>query len=178
MKHDKISLFLFFLMSALGSSAQTLTTLAKAEISFSIQNAGVTVNGTLGAPSGTIALNPEKIQTSSLELSVQAASIKTGISMRDAHLKKKEYFGVTDFPAIILKSKFFGKQGDIFKGYFLLTLKGITKDVTIPFTLKPEGDKMLAEGSFIINRLDFGVGSKSLVMGNEVKVIVKAYLQP
>lgn len=178
MKYYQVSFFIFYLMSALSISAQTLTTLAKAEISFSIQNARVTVNGTMGAPSGTIALNPEKIQASSLDLSVQSTSIKTGISMRDSHLKKKEYFDAAAFPTIILKSKFFGKQGYVFKGYFLLTLKGITKDVTIPFTLKEEGDKILVEGNFIINRLDFGLGSKSLVMGNEVKVNLKAYLQP
>jgi polyisoprenoid-binding protein YceI len=176
MNKQKNILFIILLISSIGLSGQILTTIVKSEIKFSIQNAGLTVNGTLGAVSGLIELNPEKIAASNLELNVSAASINTGISMRDGHLKKKEYFDVAAFPNISLKSKFFGKQGDVFRGYFLLTLKGITKDVTIPFSLKKEGDLTLAEGSFMINRLDFGVGSKSLVMGNEVRITVKVYL--
>ena len=176
MSKQRNILFIILLISSIGLSGQILTSIVKSEIKFSIQNAGLTVNGNLGPASGLIELNPEKIAASNLELNVSAASINTGISMRDTHLKKKDYFDVAAFPNIFLKSKFFGKQGDVFKGYFLLSLKGVTKDVTIPFTLSKEGELTVAEGSFMINRLDYGVGSKSLVMGNEVRISVKVYL--
>ena len=167
---NKVVLFFALNLVMINAMAQVGQKIVSSKIEFSIQNAGLTVLGNFSGLSGDFGFNPEKFAASFVSLSIPANSIKTGISMRDSHLKKQEYFNVTMFPDIKLKSKFFGKQGKEFKGYFALTLKGVTKDISFPFTVKVENGRRIYEGSFVLNRLDYGIGGKSLVMGNEVIV--------
>jgi polyisoprenoid-binding protein YceI len=67
-----------------------------------------------------------------------------------------------------MKSIKFEKKDKMYLGYFLLTIKGVTKEIVVDFSVS----KNNIEGSFIVNRLDFGVGDKSFVMANEVIVSV------
>jgi polyisoprenoid-binding protein YceI len=70
---------------------------------------------------------------------------------------------------INIKSDFFGKDGQNFKGYFKLTIKGITKDITIPFIF----DNNIMKGEFTIDRRDFKVGGNSMVMGDKVTISIQ-----
>lgn len=148
------------------------TSIKSAKINFTIQNAGLEVEGSFSGLNGTLVFDPENFRAGSVSLLVPVSSIKTGIALRDSHLKKPEYFDEKKWPTIQLNSKFFGKSAEGFKGYFTLTIKGVTKDVTIPFTVEENDGIQKFSAIFEVNRLDYGVGSKSLVMGNTVKVKV------
>jgi polyisoprenoid-binding protein YceI len=52
----------------------------------------------------------------------------------------------------------------------MLTLKGVSKNITIPFTASLQNGVLMLVGEFTLDRLDYKVGGKSIVMGNEVKV--------
>lgn len=150
--------------------AQSTTNMVSSEIKFSIQNAGLTVNGALSNLSGEINFDPAKLSSSSIDVSVPISSIKTGIEMRDSHLKKEEYFNAAKYADIRLKSSFFVLRNEQYIGYFMLTLKGVSKNITIPFTASMQNGLLVLVGEFTLDRLDYKVGGKSLVMGNEVKV--------
>lgn len=174
----KIILAFIFLLIFGSLKAQQAISIVSSELKFSIQNAGVTVNGTLSGLKGEISFDPEKYTTAIIDVSVPVSTIKTGIAMRDAHIKKAEYFDAAKFPEISLKSSFFGKRNNQFIGYFMLTLKGVSKNVSIPFTATIQNGLMVLEGEFAIDRLEYKIGGKSLVMGNEVKVKIKVIVKP
>ncbi|HYG18546.1 MAG TPA: YceI family protein [Ohtaekwangia sp.] len=59
-------------------------------------------------------------------------------------------------------------------GEFDLTIKGITRTVSIPFTVRRQNNSTLYKGSFEINRLDFGLGEKSAILDERVKIHISA----
>ncbi|MCU0422453.1 MAG: YceI family protein [Bacteroidia bacterium] len=160
-------------------SSTTFTTLKvnQALVKFTIKNAGLTVEGSLSGFEGDIQFDPQAIARSTIKGSVQVSTIKTGFTSRDKHLQKEEYFNQAKFPKIELVSSFFGKAEQGFRGYFKLTLKGVTKDVVIPFTFTEEGGIINMKGSFTLNRLDYGIGKSSMILDDEVKVNLQFSLQ-
>jgi len=145
-------------------------------VNFEIKNAGITVKGNLNDVEGIIRFDKNNIKGASIRVSVPVKGLNTGIETRDKHLKKKDYFDASTYPEILMESKFFGIQDDGFKGYFVLTMKGIRKEVVVPFTFKEgaKGEEMI--GEFNLNRLDFGIGGSSLIMADMVHVKIKLML--
>jgi polyisoprenoid-binding protein YceI len=140
-------------------------------VTFKIKNAGFTVDGKFGTVTAKIQFDPSKSYNNSIEATVNAASINTGNSSRDGHLKKKDYFDVEKYPTITLKATTFSKESNGgFKGFFKLSIKDKTKDVVIPFTFTENADKSAFKGSFKINRLDFGVGEKSMILSDNATI--------
>ncbi|MEQ8926316.1 MAG: YceI family protein [Fulvivirga sp.] len=144
------------------------------EISFSIKNAGIKVNGAFQLEDATIKFNPDDLDNCTIEGSIKVNTIDTGIGLRDKHLKKEDYFDAEKHPLITLKSKTIKRNdSDSFEGVFDLTIKGITKNITISFAVnKTDKNQTTYSAQFEIDRLDFGVGSDSWIMGDEVKVFV------
>jgi polyisoprenoid-binding protein YceI len=166
---------LFLSISLLISSitlAQTPVDANESSVTFVIKNAGIRVDGSFERHSIKLLLNDAGIV--GLTGTAEVASIDTGIGMRDRHLQKKGYFDVDNHPQIALKSSVVQKRNDKTMNItFLLTLKGVEKKITFPVTVKREGNSMLLSGSFEINRIDFGVGSNSLTLSDEVVVNVE-----
>jgi len=144
-------------------------------VSFSIKNAGLTVDGKFTQLQANINFNPEQLDKTTLDATVNSESIYTGIKLRDKHLKKEEYFDVATFPKITLKLKSLsGNLKSGFEGICSLSLKGIVKEVTIPIKFEPSGK---LSGSFTIDRRDFKVGGNSWTMGDQVKIQLSAQLK-
>jgi polyisoprenoid-binding protein YceI len=170
-------IFLLFLYLPLLSFSQIDKVIFDSEVNFEIKNAGLLVKGNFGELKGFIRFDPNNFKGSKIRVFVKATSISTAIEARDKHLKKKEYFDIESFPEIVLESKFFGSSEKGYKGYFLLTMKGVSKDIVIPFTYIDKGDFVEMNGEFNLNRLDFGIGEKSFIMADNVKVIIKLKLK-
>ena len=142
------------------------------EIKFSIKNFGLTVNGSFKGLKGKISFNPDNLPASLINAGVDVNSINTGNESRDNHLKKEEYFDVEKYPLIsFLSTKITSSTK---AGTFIIegkiTMKGVTKDLSFPFTATPVNDGYLLGGEFKLDRRDFGVGSKSLVMSDNLTV--------
>jgi polyisoprenoid-binding protein YceI len=148
--------------------------LDNSSVKFDIKNAGITVNGSFGDVTAKILFDKTKSYGNSIEASIEANTIKTGINARDEHLKKEEYFNVVKYPKIIMKSTAFTKENDgNFTGYFKLTIKNKSKDIAIPFTIGGNNAVMTLKGKVKINRLDFGVGKSGFLMSDEVLVYIE-----
>lgn len=172
-------LFLFIpLLFAFNIKQTAQHSVKSAKIGFQIKNAGLTVNGTFGTFTGSVNFNPQKPAAAKVSGSVKVKSIDTHINARNNHLMQAEYFDEAKYPEITMVSKFFVDAGkkDHFRGYFYLTIKGVTKEVMVPVTYTETGNEAVMEGEFKLNRLDFGVGKKSLILSDEVIVHINLNL--
>lgn len=140
-------------------------------IIFKIKNAGITVDGSFSGLEADIHFNQLKPEEATITASVNTKTVNTNNKMRDEHIRKPEYFDAEKFPKITLTSTKIEKTGPItFKGTFKLTMKGVTKEVIIPFTFMKIPEKTEFKGSFTINRRDYGVGGNSISMADNVTI--------
>ncbi|HEY5745636.1 MAG TPA: YceI family protein [Chryseolinea sp.] len=148
------------------------TTLVK--LSFTTTNAGITVSGTLEG-NAEINFNPVDLRNSTIRATARPATVRTGIGIRDKHLQKEDFFDTGQYPQIVLESKHFRNRGhQRFSGDFDLTIKSVTRPITIIFLRLPEKNAIRYEGHFELNRLDFLLGEKSMVLDDVVRINLEA----
>lgn len=166
----RISLIILFaVLSASVTFAQTVT---KSNISFKIKNLGINTGGTIGGVKATVRTDQSQV-VNSIEATADVATINTDNEERDTHLKSADFFDVQRFPHITMKSvSVTHKSGNKYTGKFNVTIKDKTKQFDIPFTYAEAGNNATLNGTFKLNRRDFGVGGSSLVLGDEVNVTV------
>ncbi|MEO9180123.1 MAG: YceI family protein [Acidimicrobiales bacterium] len=130
---------------------------------------------------GTVTIG-ETLETSSVQATVQAASITTDNEMRDAHLKSPDFLEFETFPTLSFTStKISAKGADNFELIADLTVKGITKSVTFDLEFLGSGPSMAPgvtiagfEARAEIDRRDFGVTFQgnlengSLIVSNKI----------
>ncbi|SCK29213.1 YceI family protein [Streptomyces sp. WMMB 322] len=134
-------------------------------IGFVARHAMVTkVRGAFNDFTGTAHIDGDKPEQSSAELVIKAESIDTRNPDRDAHLRSNDFLKMEDFPEITFRSTGVRQSGeDTFEVTGDLTIKGVTRSVTVPFTYEgqatdPFGNSRIGlEGSTTINRQEFGV---------------------
>lgn len=133
-------------------------------IGFVARHAMVTkVRGSFNEFSGTGHLDAANPANSSLQLTIQAASIDTRNADRDGHLRSNDFFDMENHPLITFVSTSVAASGDEFSVTGDLTIKGVTKPVTVVFeytgtAVDPFGNTRLGlEGSTTVNRKDWGI---------------------
>jgi polyisoprenoid-binding protein YceI len=169
-------IFLFIItLSVRSAFSQVKTPISRSIISFQIKNMGINTSGTISGLQADIKFIPADLATSTIEASVETNSINTDNDSRDEHLKNADFFDIAHYPKITLKSvSFKHKNSKSYSGMFNLTIKGKTRLVEIPFSYDETGNMAKFEGSFKLNRLDFGVGDSSLILSNEAIVNIEA----
>ena len=132
------------------------------------------VKGNFEKHTGVVNINDKDITKSSVEVSIDTASINTNVQKRDEHLRSAEFFDVAKYPTMTFVSKKVAKAGkDRLKVTGDLTLHGITKQVVLDVegptveSKDPWGTiRRGATASTKINRKDFGlVWNKALETG-------------
>jgi polyisoprenoid-binding protein YceI len=90
------------------------------------------VRGNFPAFQGRVVLDEGDITRSTVEVSIEAASIDTRHAKRDAHLKSPDFFDVEKYPVITFKSnKITRGSAGTFEVVGALTLHGVTRDVEL-----------------------------------------------
>lgn len=145
-------------------------------VAFSIKNAGLTVTGSFSGMKASIRFDPTQLATCTMEATVESATIETGINLRNKHLKKAEYLNAEKFFLVQMKLKRMEKEGNNLKGTFLLTLKGISKELVMPIVFSETGKAASLKGNFTLNRRDYQIGGNSWTMSDEVKIEITANL--
>ena len=156
---------------------------AHTSVTFKVKHMAIsTVTGTFEKVEGWIELDPKDPTTARAEGIVYVNSINTRNAKRDAHLKSDDFFAAERYPTMKMVLKKVYKKGDQWWADVDLTIRGITKTVSFPFTLMgpitdPWGNRRIAvEASFTIDRFDFGLKwnkaleTGALVAGRRVKV--------
>jgi polyisoprenoid-binding protein YceI len=168
------ALVFIFLFSQI-TVAQNYTPVDSAsKIHFVIKNFGINTGGDFHNLKGNIVFLPESLSTAKFNVTVDASTIDTDNEMRDKNLTSDEYFDVTKFPRIKIVSTKIEKTNKTDAGYYFftgtLTIKGITKPISFPFQAVKTSNGFLFTGNFQIDRAEFGVGEKNMVLSNNVNV--------
>lgn len=143
-------------------------------VTFSIKNAGIQVDGSFSEVRGRIAFDPEALDESQIRAEVATKGIDTGMGLRDSHLRKAEYFHVQQYPYMRFESTRIEQAGsDQYVAHGELTIKDVTRPVQIPFSF--DGKSFV--GRFSLNRRDYGVGDKSWILSDDVRIQLKVALR-
>jgi polyisoprenoid-binding protein YceI len=137
---------------------------AHSRIGFVARHAMVTkVRGSFNEFEGAGYLDAENPAGSKVELTIQAASIDTRNADRDGHLRSNDFFDMEQFPTITFASTGVEPTDEGYRVTGDLTIKGITKSVTVDFeytgaAVDPFNNSRVGfEGSVVVNRKDWGV---------------------
>lgn len=124
-----------------------------------------TVRGELRKLNGVVEIDDRNLPRSSVEASIDASTIDTGVDKRDEHLRSADFFDVAKHPKITFKSTEVKKAGpDLYKVTGNLTMHGVTKRVVLDVEAPaaeikdPYGNvKRGATATVTLNRKDFGL---------------------
>ena len=153
-------------------------------VNFTIPHLGISkARGGFRDVAGAINYDAKDVTRSSVEVTIKVASIDTGHEGRDRHLRSADFFDAEKFPEMTFKSKRVERRGAGLVAVGDLTIKGVTKEVSMPFTLSgpikdPFGgpSRLAAEASIRIDRRDYGITWGRLLesgvpfVGNEVVI--------
>ena len=133
-------------------------------LGFVARHAMVTkVRGQFGAFTGTARIDEANPSDSKVDLSIDVTSIETGSPDRDGHLKSGDFFDAETYPTITFTSTKVERDGDDWNVTGDLTIKDVTKPVTIEFeqtgsAIDPFGNVRVGfEGDVTVNRKDWGL---------------------
>ncbi|WP_374336234.1 YceI family protein [Methyloversatilis sp.] len=147
----------------------------KSTLAFVSQQMGVSVDGTFRKFAATLDFDPAKPEAGKATLDIELTSIDAGGPEANDEVKGKNWFDVKQFPTARFVStsvKPLGNNKYEVRGQ--MSIKGKTREVAAPFSLKPEGTGAVLEGSFPLKRLDYGVGTgawgDTSVVADEVQI--------
>ena len=154
------------------------------EVGFQVRHLLTKVRGRFTDFSGKINMDRAKPAASSVEFNIKTASVDTGDADRDHHLQTADFFDAAKNPEITFKSTSIAatKKKDVYDVTGDLTMRGVTKRVTLPvefngFGKDPWGNERAGFSlTTTVNRKDYGINwNKALdnggvLLGEDVKV--------
>ena len=168
---------LLLIASAAQGTTAWVSDPARSRLEFSGTLSGGTFDGSFARFKPEITFDPADLTGSRFDVTIETASADTQDADRDAILKGTEFFAVERWPVARFEAGRFTAAGPgRYTAQGKLTLRDVTRDVTLSFTFKPSADGATATlaGGATIKRLDFGVGQgdwrDTKWVGDEVKI--------
>lgn len=166
------------LISAPTFAADRVLQNAASRVAFSFRQMNVPMDGSFKKFSGKINFDAAKPETSTIEILVDIASISV-YEEADPEVVKPIWLNANAFP----QARFISKSiKTVSAGHYLatgtLSIKGISRDVAVPFEYKEQGTNANVDGQFTLKRADYKVGegewSAFDIVANDV--VVKFHL--
>lgn len=181
MRHSFRTVLAILALAALPALAQDVYKIdpVHSEVSFKIRHLLAKTSGRFAKFGGTIKVDTADISKSSVEVSIDVASINTDNAKRDEHLMSADFFDVAKYPTITFKST---SVKEVAKGKLEVTgdftLHGVTKKITISITNAGTGPGMkpgsvvagFIDGAVTINRNDYGIKTYPGALGDDVAI--------
>jgi len=171
--------------ASLASAADTFTIdSSHSEASFKIRHWMSKVSGKFASVGGVVNVDRANPTASSVDLTIKATSIDTGVENRDKHLRSADFFDVEKFPDITFKSTKIVASGkkDVYNVTGDFTMHGVTKQITVPVEVLGWQNGAQAERvgfgfSTTLNRKDYGVTwnrtmDTNVMLGDDVDIDV------
>jgi polyisoprenoid-binding protein YceI len=151
---------------------------AKSSLQFAFVQAGAKNQGHFTRFPVTFDFSPANPAAGHLEVTVDVSSVDTGDQERDDTLRSDDLFAAKKFPQAHFSATQFNKTAGGFEAVGKLTLRGVTHDLTVPFTFRTATENGAAvgymDGKTSLKRLDYGVGQGDWKatdqVGNDVAV--------
>ena len=147
-------------------------------VGFNVRHFFTKVPGSFTKVKGTIVVDRDQLENSTVETVIDVASINTNVKMRDDDLRAR-FFAVTQFPVITFKSKAWKKTGD--QTYDVtgdLRIRSVTKEVVLKVKSLGFGPGMRGapisgwEASTTLDRRDFGVSADQDSVATQVEIVI------
>ena len=141
-----------------------------------------TVKGRIPDVKGTIYIDEKNPKNSSVEATLNAASLDTRTEQRDQHLRSADFLEVENYPEIKFRSTRIQGEGESFKVTGDLTIRDVTKPITLDVELEGRtkdpwgGERVGFSAKGKIDRRDFGLTwnqvleAGGVVVGNDIKI--------
>lgn len=153
-------------------------------VTFTIRHMMSKVRGQMKVKEGWIEVDNDDLKTANVEVVLDAASIDTGVEMRDNHLRSADgHFDVANHPVITFKSqRVDGNDPSNFKVIGDITIHGKTREITLNASFNGEGKdpwgnrRVSFSAETRLNRKDFdltwnqGLEAGGFLLGDDVKV--------
>ncbi|MBP1627257.1 MAG: YceI family protein [Holophagaceae bacterium] len=173
----KLSALAFVLCLPLAAADTYTIDAVHSEVGFRIRHLVSKTPGRFTRFQGVIKVDDQHLAQSSVEVTIETASINTDNEARDKHLRSPDFFDVAKYPTLTFKSvavKEVGKGRIQVSGD--LTMHGVTKRITIPVgilgTMKGAQNETRGgfEGAVTLNRNEFGITKYPGMLGDDVEV--------
>ncbi len=188
-KNFKNALLVLFLIafsaSAQAKAPQWELDPAHSGIYFGVNHIYSTTRGYFEDFTGTVMFSPDDLAGSRFDFQVMVKSINTGNGKRDGHLNSGDFFDAKKYPKMTFTStKVKHKKDNMYEVEGRLTVKDVTKPISVPFTLLgvkehpfDKGSKVAGfEARMTIDRLAYHVGGGKFydmgVVGKDVDVLI------
>jgi len=155
------------------------------EAAFQVRHLVTKVRGRFTDFEGTVRIDRKQSERSSVEFSIDPASVDTAVADRDTHLKSPDFFDVARFPRITFESSRIEPRGnDRYDVTGTLTMRGVAREVTLPVTYlgsarDPWGNERAGfELETTLDRKDYGIvfnaalDNGGLLLGDEVRITI------
>jgi polyisoprenoid-binding protein YceI len=148
-------------------------------VGFSVSHFFTKVPGYFSKVKGTIVVDRDHLENSTVEAVIEVASITTNTKMRDDDLRSTNFFAAATFPAMTFKSESWKSTGDnTYAVTGVLTMKNVPKEVVLKVTSLGFGPGMNGaaisgwQASLALDRRDFDITADQGAIGNTVDVLI------
>jgi polyisoprenoid-binding protein YceI len=147
----------------------------QSRIGFEFRQMGVPVKGGFKRFATEMAFDPAKPEAARARIEIDLASIDAGSSEADDESAGKLWFDRAAYPkAVFVASQVRALGANRYEMRGTLTLKGRSREMTVPVTYTPGKGAATFDGAFVLRRLDFGIGegmwADVATVANEVRV--------
>ena len=144
---------------ALPAQAQVQLQAGQSEIGFTSRQMGVPVDGRFKRFDAQLAFDPKKPEAGKVSLAIELGSVSLGAAELEAELAKAPWFDSKKTPQASFQSSAIKPAGPgRYEVAGKLTIKGQTRDITVPIALSQAGGLTTASGGFVLKRLEFKIG--------------------
>jgi polyisoprenoid-binding protein YceI len=137
---------------------------------YTVEFSSSAASGIFKEVTGTIKFSEKDPASSSFDISLVVSSINTGNAMMNTHAKSADWLEAAKYPAIMFKSKQIKNAADGFLVTGDLSIHGVTKEISFPFSFKQSANSGTFSGSFTINRSDYKIGKAGGDVAEEFKI--------
>ena len=161
------------------------------DATFAVRHLITKVRGRFSEFAGTIAFDHANPANSTVAFTIQAASIATNQTDRDAHLRSGDFFDTETFPTITFGSTSLTARGDgLYDVTGDFTIRDVTRRITLPVSFlgkanDPWGNERIAfEAEYTLNRKDYGLNwnaaleTGGFLVGDDVKITLSVQAVP
>jgi polyisoprenoid-binding protein YceI len=129
------------------------------ELGWTVPFSGNPLPGSFESFTSDITFSPDDLAGSAVTVTVQIASAHMDNPEQQAELVKPDWFNADAFPtATFTASTFRSVGGDAYEADGTLTIRDVSRQITLPFTFAIDGDQAHITGGTTVSRIDYGVG--------------------
>ncbi|MDZ5650437.1 YceI family protein [Nitrospirillum sp. BR 11828] len=151
------------LLAAPANAAPWTVDHAQSQLGFIGHQSGKEFTGRFGTWDAAIDFDPASPAAGHAKVTIAMGSAVIGDAEKDEALPGEDWFNVHAFPdAVFEAATFRAKGGNQYEAVGTLTIRGIRKDVVLPFTLDITDGKAHAVGRLDLVRTDYDVGGHGL----------------